>query len=236
MTVPTCLILLFRAGIGSARLSRCSAMTPLSMGNLSRFRWLRALPETFPNWSPGFVYDQFVPVRQLQTIAHTVTTGGASTLIAEVFIPSNSWAIGKVMTMRFAVEIDTFGGPLPVLAPVPIQFQMTGGLVLTESGPTTYTPVAGVFSTVIEWRFWFDGSNIYRWNQGDTTPLWSPNHNDNTRHFGVVYSVPTDVDLTASVTLSIFVTPLPAPVAMTITTKFVQAFLEQAVNLGAAVY
>jgi hypothetical protein len=139
-----------------------------------------------------------------------------------------------MIVIRAALELTIPAGVLPPTYNIHEQIILTGGAAVSMPTGAAFTPTASVYSTVVTWKMYYDGTEILAWNDGETDTLYALNRNNGIPNLLHYASVPGPVDLTSQVVISLAaVLPITIPTAA-LRPLFLQAFVEQGTNLGAA--
>lgn len=205
------------------------------MGTLSRFKYIRGVPLLGQGAAPGFQHFSFTPVRSIPTQTFSIHSSGPSDVFGEIYLPANSWAIGKFLRITYGYVLTCITPP--IIGPATITELVTAPPSITIGLQTgaPFTASVGPFSSVTILRAYRTSGDAFLWKDGDTSQLWSFNHDDAVQHIEHWFSIPADTDLTTPLTIQLRATLPVLPVAFQLDPMFLTSFVEQAVNLHAAV-
>jgi len=202
------------------------------MGLNKRFNNIRAIPTGDSANSPGFFHYNISNMRQIATMNHSVTATGLAQSYVTIFLPGNSWGLGKALICRSIVR---FVIPLAGMPPV---YNVLEGVslpnapgILYPTGPA-FVPVPGVYTTMIQRSLIRLDPNILTYDLGNCLAHHWMNQDDNIAHVLSVAPLIAPFDYTPPINIDLQFTMPLAPAGCTITNIWSEAFLEQGSNLG----
>lgn len=203
------------------------------MGQLNRFKYIRARYTPSHAWGPGFYQYGLYKMRQLPSQTFNGPIFAPPFTYAQCIVPKGSWGFNKALIIRYAWQLLWNSTPLPPGMSLQelISFPTYGGYIVPgTTGPPAAVPIASAIGERILIRL-----NDSIWGADfplalDKGRFWD---NGGTEYIIAMPTAIPDSWFAAEQTLSFQVSDPTDSGAFNLNMLWIEAFLEQGTNLGA---